>query len=75
MRLQQCTVYTGYFLPKVEIKGYNAMINRKIVIRTYNNILTITTTQGEAKETIWDFSQRTNCDSIVNLCCCDVISK
>ena len=46
MRLQQCTVYTGYFLPKVEIKGYNAMINRKIVIRTYNNILTITTTQG-----------------------------
>ena len=51
MRLQQCTVYTGYFLPKVEIKGYNAMINRKIVIRTYDNMLTITTIQGSYYKT------------------------
>ena len=47
--------YTQYFMPSVEIKDYNVMIDRQNLfdqpiknnIRTYNNILKNTTEQGD----------------------------
>ena len=47
--------YTQYFMPSVEIKDYNVMIDRQNLfdqpvqnnVRTYNNILKNTTEQGD----------------------------
>ena len=48
-------VHTGYYLPKVEIKDYNFMVDGQNVfdklvknnIRTYDNIRKISTGQGD----------------------------
>ena len=52
-------VHTGYYLPKVEIKNYNVMIDGKNFfdqpvksdMRTYHNIRKIATAQGDDYKT------------------------